>query len=286
MIEVDFIDLLDRFNMALKKNSTEIHEGEQSSSSTGQGMIFEDHKKYIPGDDIRKMDWKAYARTDEFFIKRFEQEKSLTLHILVDRSSSMDYGEPNKFDYAAKLGLATAYMSSKTNDRFRMSVFSETVTDISSARRNPNMGEMVDTLNSLRKTPESLIERCITDYSNQIQNKSVVIIISDFLTDIEQIESSLNRLKGSEVILVNTLDESEIEPEMQGDKILKDPESDKTIRTYLSKKTRKKYQDRMTEHTQDIEEAARKYGANYLMVSTDEDFFESFTELWRLINQD
>jgi uncharacterized protein (DUF58 family) len=198
----------------------------------------------------------------------------------------MDYGEPNKFDYAAKLGLATAYMSSKTNDRFRMSVFSETVTDISSARRNPNMGEMVDTLNSLRKTPESLIDRCITDYSNQIQNKSVVIIISDFLTDIEQIESSLNRLKGSEVILVNTLDESEIEPEMQGDKILKDPESDKTIRTYLSKKTRKKYQDRMTEHTQNIEEAARKYGADYLMVSTGEDFFESFTELWRLINQD
>jgi len=87
------------------------------------------------------MDWKAYARTDEYYIKRFEQEKSITLHILVDRSSSMDYGEPNKFDYAAKIGLAAAYMSSKTNDRFRMSVFSETVTDISSARRNPNMGK-------------------------------------------------------------------------------------------------------------------------------------------------
>jgi uncharacterized protein (DUF58 family) len=232
------------------------------------------------------MDWKAYARTDEYYIKRFEQEKSITLHILVDRSSSMDYGEPNKFDYAAKIGLAAAYMSSKTNDRFRMSVFSETVTDISSARRNPNMGEMVDTLNSLRKTPESLIERRITDYSNSIQNKSVVIIISDFLTDVEDIESALNRLKGSEVILVNTLDHSEIEPEMQGDKILEDPESEKTVRTYLSKKTRKKYQDKMTEHTQDIEQAALKYGASYLMVSTADDFFESFTDLWRLINKD
>jgi len=80
---------------------------------------------------------------------------------------------------------------------------------------------MVDTLNSLRKTPESLIERCITDYSNSIQNKSVVIIISDFLTDVEDIESALNRLKGSEVILVNTLDHSEIEPEMQGIKYWK-----------------------------------------------------------------
>lgn len=285
MIEVDFIEMLDRFNVALKKNSTEIHEGEQHSSSTGHGMIFEDHKKYIPGDDLRKMDWKAYARTGEYYIKRFEQEKSLTLHILVDRSSSMDYGEPNKFDYAAKLGLATAYMSSKTNDRFRMSVFSETVTDISSARRNPNMGEMVDTLNSLRKTPQSLIERCITEYSNRIQNKSVVVIISDFLTDVEEIESALNRLKNSDVILVNTLDESEIEPDMQGDKILKDPESEKKIRTYLTKRTRDKYRDRMTEHTQDIEESARKYGASYLKISTGDDFFDSFMKVWRAVNQ-
>ena len=286
MIEVDFVDLLDRFNLALKKNSTEIYEGEQESPRTGQGMIFEDHKKYIPGDDIRKMDWKAYARTDEFYIKRFEKENSLTLHILVDRSSSMDYGENNKFDYAAKLGLATAYMTSKTNDRFRFSVFSETITDISSARRNPNMGEMVDTLNSLRKTPESLIERCVTEYANRIENKSVVVIISDFLTDSEQVESALKRLKGSEVVLVNTLDSSEIEPDMHGDKILKDPESDDKIRTYLSKRTRNKYQEEIEEHTQEIEEIARKYGAHYLLVSTGDDFFDSFMEVWRAINQD
>ncbi|MFB6216068.1 MAG: DUF58 domain-containing protein, partial [Candidatus Aenigmatarchaeota archaeon] len=99
----------------------------------------------------------------DLFIKRFEEEKSLTIHVLVDRSSSMDYGENNKYDYAAKLGLATAYMASNTNDRFRFSVFSETVTDISSARRNANMGGIIDALNNLRKTPESRIEKCITD---------------------------------------------------------------------------------------------------------------------------
>ena len=104
MIEIDFIDELDRFNLALKKNSTEIREGEQSSSSTGQGMVFEDHKKYQPGDDIRRIDWKAYARTNEVYVKRFEQEKSLTAHILVDRSSSMEFGNPTKYDYAAKIG--------------------------------------------------------------------------------------------------------------------------------------------------------------------------------------
>lgn len=286
MIEVDFVEILDRFNVALKKNSTELHEGEQKSASTGQGMIFEDHKKYVPGDDIRKMDWKVYARTDEFYLKRFEQEKSVTLHILIDRSSSMDYGENNKFDYAAKLGLATAYMTGKTNDRFRLSVFSETITDISSARRNPNMGDMVETLNSLRKTPESLVERCVTEYSNRIQNKSVVVIVSDFLTDVEQIESALKRLKNSDVVLVNTLDSSELDPDLHGDKILKDPESDSTVRTYLSKRTRTNYRAQLEEHTAEIEEIAQKYGAQYLKVSTADEFFDSFMDVWHLINQD
>ncbi len=285
MIEADFIEELDRFNLALKKNSTEIQEGEQSSSSTGHGMIFEDHKKYVPGDDIRKVDWKAYARTDELFIKRFEEEKSVTVHILVDRSSSMDYGEENKYDYASKLGLAMAYMVSNTNDRFRLSVFSETITDISSARRNANLGDLVDTLNELRKTPESKVERCITEYSNRIENKSIVIIISDFLTDTGEIESALKRLKGSETILVNVLDEEEMDPEMKGDKILKDPESSSKLRTFLSKRTKKKYKNQLKQHTDDIEELSDRYGASYLLKSTEDDFFESFLDLWRAVNR-
>lgn len=286
MIEIDFIDELDRFNLALKKNSTEIHEGEQSSSSTGQGMIFEDHKKYLPGDDIRKIDWKAYARTGDLYVKRFEEEKSVTVHILVDRSSSMDFGdEEKKYDYASKIGLALAYMTSNTNDRFRFSVFSETITDISSARRNPNIGGMVDTLNELRKTPESRIEKCITEYSARIENKSVVVIISDFLTDIEEIESAINRLSGSEIVLVNTFDVEEIDPSIEGDKILQDPESDREMRTYLSRKTRDDYRQKLENHMNQIEEIADKYGASYILASTEEDVFESFLKVWRAINE-
>ncbi|MFB6144352.1 MAG: DUF58 domain-containing protein [Candidatus Nanohaloarchaea archaeon] len=284
MIEVDFIEELDRFHLALKKNSTEIREGEQQSHSTGQGMIFEDHKKYIPGDDIRRMDWKAYARTGDLFVKRFEEEKSITLHVLVDRSSSMDFGNVNKYDYAAKLGLAAAHMVSHTNDRFRYAVFSETVTDISHARRKANLGDMVETLNSLRKTPESLIERCVTEYSKRIENESAVIIISDFLVDVEKVEEAVKRLKGSDVILVNTLSGEELDPDMRGEKILMDPESDSRLRTYLSRKTRDEYREELEQHTDALEEVAEKYGANYIKVSTEDEFFDSFLKVWKLLN--
>lgn len=284
MIELDFLDELDRFNLALKKNSVERKQGEQQSPGTGQGLIFEDHKKYVPGDDIRRIDWNVYARTEELFIKRFEEERSVTLHILVDRSSSMDYGESNKYDYAAKLGLAIAYMASNTNDRFRFSVFSETVTDISSGRRNIKMAELVDTLNRLRKTPESQVERCLTEYSSRIRNKSTVIVISDFLTDIEGIEEGVSRLKGVDTILVNVLDETEIEPDFEGDAILKDPESDSSLRTYLSRKVRSSYKDELAEHTRQIEEVAEKNGADYLKVSTSDNIFETFLDVWQRIN--
>lgn len=284
MIELDFIEELNRFNLALKKNSTEVRQGEQTSSHTGNGMVFKDHKRYVAGDDFRSIDWKVYARTGDLYVKRFEEERSITLHILLDRSSSMDFGDPNKYDYAAKIGLATAYMASNTNDRFRFSVFSETVTDISFARRNANLGGLVDTLNNLQKTPESLVERCVNEYSKRIENKSVVIIISDFFTDIDEIENAIGRLKNSEVILVSTLSPQETDPELSGDKILLDPESDSRVRTYFSKRTKSKYQDNLNNHLESIEDLADKTGAEFLQISTGDDIFESFTKVWYAIN--
>lgn len=285
MIELDFLEELERFNLALKKHSVETSEGEQSSPKSGQGMIFEDHTKYTPGDDIRRIDWKAYARTGEYYIKRFEEEKSVTVHILIDRSSSMDYGENNKYDYASKLGLALAYMISNTNDRFRFSVFSETITDISSARRNANMGGLVDTLNQLRKTPESKVESCLTEYGNRISNKSVVVVLSDFLVDAEEVENGLSALQGTETVLVNVLAEEERNPSMQGDALLKDPESGSKLRTFLSKRIKSLYRDSMDDHTSKIEQSALKHGARYISVSTGDEFFDSFMRLWQAVNE-
>ena len=285
MIEAEFLKELEQFQVALEKNSSEMKQGEQQSNFSGQGMIFKDHKEYVPGDDIRRIDWKAYARTKEFFIKRYDEERNVTLHIVLDRSSSMDFGDINKYEYGGKIGLGLAYMTMKTNDRFKYSVFSETLTDLTSARRNGNLVRLIDTLNGMRKTPESRVEHCITEYSSRIKNKSVVVIISDFLTDLEQIESSLQALKGSQVILVNVFDKEELDPSFSGDTILEDPESDSTLRAYLSRSTKSSYKSKLKKHTEEIEELCDKYQASYYMMSTGEDFFDSFIDIWELVNQ-
>ena len=285
MIEIDFLDELDRFQKALKKRSNEIKQGEQKSAYSGQGMIFKDHKQYVPGDDIRKIDWKVYARTNEFYVKRFQEEKNVTLHIVVDRSSSMDYGKINKYEYASKIGLGLAYMTNKTNDRFRYSVFSETLTDLTAARRNANLGQLVETTNNLRKTPESKVGRCLTQYASRIKNNSIVVIISDLLVDIEEVEDALKNLKNSEVILVQTLSAEELDPKMKGDKLLEDPESNSKIRTYLTGSVKNKYKQKLKKHTSQIEEKAAENGAKYIQISTEQEFFDSFFQVWNLLNR-
>ncbi len=285
MIELDYLEELERFQLALKRNASSIQSGEQQSSHTGQGMVFKDHKEYIPGDDIRKMDWKAYARTKDYYIKRFEEERRLNIHILLDRSSSMDYGNVNKYEFAAKLGLGVAKMSMNTNDKFSYSVFSETLTNLSSGRRASNISELVEVLNKTRKTPESRVEECITEYSSRIQNESAVIILSDFLVDPEKFERGLESLEHTHPVVVNVLDSTELDPEFEGDKILKDPESKSKLRTFLSRKTKNDYRDKMESHVTELEEISRKNGAEFVQASTEDDVFDALLTVWEKLNK-
>ncbi|WP_414837528.1 DUF58 domain-containing protein [Candidatus Nanosalina sp. VS9-1] len=284
MIQLDYLEELERFQLALKRNASSIQSGEHKSPQTGQGMVFKDHKEYIPGDDIRKIDWKAYARTKDFFVKRFEEERRLNIHILLDRSSSMDYGNVNKYEFSAKLGLGVAKMSMNTNDKFNYSIFSETLTNISSGRRTNNISELVEVLNNTRKTPESRIEDCITEYSDRIQNESAVIIFSDFLADPEKVEAGIESLKHTKPIIVNVLDSSELDPDFEGDKILKDPESSSKLRTFLSRKTRQDYRSKMEEHVQELEEISRRNGAEFIQASTEDDIFQVLLSIWEKLN--
>ncbi|MEK6949756.1 MAG: DUF58 domain-containing protein, partial [Nanoarchaeota archaeon] len=104
MIKTDFLDQLDRFHLVVKKRVTSNYAGPRRSIATGRGLTFKDHRMYAPGDDIRLIDWKVFARTDDLYIKTFEEERNLVAHLIMDSSASMGFGSPvTKFDYAAML---------------------------------------------------------------------------------------------------------------------------------------------------------------------------------------
>ena len=124
MIDISFLAQLKKFHIIVNKKVTSSFTGSRRSSSTGQGIVISDFRPYTPGDDFRAIDWKVYARTDEFFIKKYEEERNLTTHVLLDVSKSMDYGTTKikKFEYASMLALGFAYLSMRSNEKFNLSI--------------------------------------------------------------------------------------------------------------------------------------------------------------------
>ena len=109
MINTQFLDELKRFNLVINKRVTSNLAGPRKSIAAGRGLTFKDYRIYAPGDDIRLIDWKVYARTDNLYMKVHEEERNLVVHVILDKSASMDFGRPvSKFDYASMIGVGMA----------------------------------------------------------------------------------------------------------------------------------------------------------------------------------
>lgn len=106
-----FLRKLDQLSLLTRRAMTGDMQGERRSPRRGSSVEFADFRPYTTGDDFRQIDWNLYARMDRFFLKLFVAEEELTIHLLLDSSTSMDWGVPNKFDYARRLGGALSYIS-------------------------------------------------------------------------------------------------------------------------------------------------------------------------------
>jgi uncharacterized protein (DUF58 family) len=283
MIDPAFFDELDRFRSALKRKSSSVQQGEQRSKHVGEGLTFSDYRRYVRGDDTRLIDWKLYARTGEYFIKQFEAERSLTVHVLVDASGSMDYGdgETNKFEYAAKLGLGFAYLTAEEQNDFQFSLFDETVDRLDTGRSNRGeLLRLVDRLNETTPSGEGDIAAALDGYGARIRSRSLVVVLSDCLSDPDALAAGLAGLGRSSVVVGTVLTPDELRPEPTGDTLFRDPETTRTLRTYFGGAKTKSYRERLETHVSAVEERCRRLRADHTLVDTGEDFFDSFGAVW------
>ncbi|AJF61789.1 TPA: DUF58 domain-containing protein [Candidatus Woesearchaeota archaeon] len=283
MIDTAFLSQLKRFHIIVNKKVTSSFTGSRRSHSAGQGIVISDFRPYTPGDDFRAIDWKVYARTDEFFIKRYEEEKNLTTHVLLDASKSMDYGtaKRTKFEYASMLALGFAYLSMRDNERYTLSLISDK-TDYLRAKRSSN--QILGFLNHLNKIKcKGVIrfEEEVKKYRKSIKSKSLVVIISDFLFDVEQIKSTLHLFKHHEVKVIQILDQSETNFKVYGSVILEDAETGKELETYVTEQKRQEFRERLYKHITEIEHETKSIGGKFFLFSTEEPLFDAF---YRIVN--
>ncbi|MBS3119997.1 DUF58 domain-containing protein [Candidatus Woesearchaeota archaeon] len=281
-ITTDYLTTLDRFRLIVKKRVTSHFAGSRPSTVLGRGTTIKDHRQYAPGDDFRLIDWKIFAKTDNLYIKQFEEDKDLTTHIIVDASASMDFGSPiTKFEFASMIGIGFAHLAVRDNDKFQFATFSNSVDVFQSSRAPSHLLKMVDHLNSLKVRGNTKFGDAVLKYKRVIGSKALVILLSDFLYDAPQIEAGLNRLAGNEIRVIQVLDSTEVDLPVLGEVNLHDAETSTEMKTFVSQRMKQQYLYRMQQHNSHIEEICNRLNAKYNRVTTDMPIFDAF---WNALN--
>jgi uncharacterized protein (DUF58 family) len=251
----------------------------------GFSVEFTEYRQYVPGDDPRYLDWKLLARSDRFYVKRFEDETNLRCLLLLDASRSMDFGTigHTKFDYARTLAATFGRFLISQRDAVGLARFSSDVDEYLPPRYraghwrrllvlldHPCTGRATDLCQPLERVAERL------------SNRGLIVVISDFLAPLDRIETSLGCLtaRGQEILVFQVLDPAEVGFDFTQPELFEDLETGKQL--YVDPLMfRREYLSRMTEHLAAVEAVCSRLGVTYRRLMTSDQLGDSLGELLR-----
>jgi uncharacterized protein (DUF58 family) len=191
--------------------------GLHRSPFKGFSVEFAEYRQYFPGDDLSTIDWKVYARSDRYYVKKFEEETNLDCHLMLDVSGSMAYGGHhgmNKFEYGACLAASLGYLMNRQRDAVGLTAFDETiVTLVPASSRAGHLRSLLVTLSRLSPARLTDVSKPLHQLANSLTKRGLVVLISDLLDDPDAVIRGLKHFqyRGSDVIVFHVLDPDEIE---------------------------------------------------------------------------
>ena len=210
-------------------------QGLHASPYHGFSVEFSEHRKYTPGDDPHDIDWLVYAKTDKFYVKKFEAETNITGYLVMDLSQSMAYTHRqaiSKFDYAICLAASLCYLMIQQQDPVGLITFDSRVRNsLAPKSRRNHLGNVLSLLANLRPAGETDVANSLGQISAMLKQRSLVIVFSDLLAEPDPIYRSLRQLRhaGHDVILFHILDEAEVSFPFSGNVELVEPETNEKI---------------------------------------------------------
>jgi uncharacterized protein (DUF58 family) len=262
----------------------------------GFSVEFTEYRQYSPGDDTRYLDWRLYARSDRYYLKKFEDETNLRCHLLVDQSRSMTYGslDYSKSDYARTLAATFAWFLNEQGDAVGLFTFDERVRDYLPARHRH--GHLRQLMLALDKEPEghtTNLGEPLRRVAELARKRGLIVLISDLLAPVDELERNLGRLTaaGHELVIFQVLDPNELAFNFDRAMLFQDVESRKDF--YLDPEAvRAEYQRRLQSHSQGVESICRKLGFAFYRVVTNQpmdlallDFLRSRNRRGKRINR-
>ena len=257
--------------------------GLHASPFHGFSVEFSEHRKYVPGDDLKDLDWNIYAKTDKYYIKKFEAETNMTGYLVMDLSSSMAYTyrqELTKFEYGICLAAALGYLMIHQQDPVGLVTFD---TEIRAAlqphSKRTQLGSILALLANLKPTGLTDIPHCLHQLAAMVKGKSLIMLFSDLLTEPAPLLDSMYHLRhrGHEIILFHILDEAEVHFPFDGIVEFEDTETHDKL-TLDSKGIREDYLKSLGEFREHLEKECTAANIDYVGIDTSVTFDKALLE--------
>lgn len=247
--------------------------GVHKSRAKGFSVEFEEHREYSPGDEIRRIDWKALGKFDRYFIKEYEDETNLRAHLVLDASASMNYASDGitKFDYGCTLTASLAYLILKQQDAAGLVTFSDRIEAFIPPRaKRDYLLQILHALESRNPAGETNVGKILEDIAGQIRRRGLVILVSDLLDEPEPILKGLRqfRFKGNDVIVFHLLDRAELDLPFDGNILFEDLEATNLQIVADPRAIRTTYRQVVQEFIADMRKQCHADSIDYQLIST------------------
>jgi uncharacterized protein (DUF58 family) len=250
--------------------------GQHRSPFHGFNIEFASYRDYAPGDDLRRLDWRVFARSDRHYIKQYEEESNVRVTFVVDASASMKYkgarAALSKFDYASTMVVSLAMLLARQQDPVGLVLFDEAATTVlppsATQAQVMVMSGLLERVNPARKTELGDLLKTLT---GQLKRRSVVVVVSDLLTDLDRVYDGLNRLQfqGHEVLMLQVLDRDELDLPFDGPTIFRDIEGEEELFAEPWA-FRRAYKKAMEDFLAEVKKECGRRGYDHVRFFTDE----------------
>lgn len=257
--------------------------GLHASPFQGFSVEFSEHRKYTPGDDLKDLDWNVYAKTDKYYLKKFQAETNVTGYLVLDLSASMAYTyrqELTKFEYAICLAAALGYLMIHQQDPVGLVTFDTKIqTCLPPRSKRTQLGTILGVLSSLRPSGQTDVSQCLHQLAAMIRSKSLIMLFSDLLTDPEPVLQALHHLRhrGHDIILFHILDEAETRFPFEGVIEFQDVEEERKL-TLDARHMKPDYLKALQEFQEQYRQECFKANIDYVPMDTSVNFDRALLE--------
>ncbi|MDD4267804.1 MAG: DUF58 domain-containing protein [Pirellulales bacterium] len=271
LLSAELLAKLERMELVSRKIFRGRMKGERRSRRKGQSVEFADFRNYVPGDDLRFIDWNTYARLDRLFLKMFMEEEDLHFYALIDTSPSMDFGQPTKFHYARQLAAALGFIGLVRGDRVKVLPIGESPRRAAPVLRGRHqLWRMLEYLNGLEPGGTVALAEAAKGFCLQNSGKGILVLITD-LMDKSGYEAALRYLLAQDfdIYLIHLLSAEEYEPAVQGDLRLIDCEDGDVAEVTVTAPLLKRYKQTLHAFIEGARDFCSRRGILYFPARND-----------------